>query len=175
MENEKHDTHEKHDVNESSGDVKREKPEQPKNDQDCGDYSKHFFISIFPSKKTSAISFFRIALMLRRARENCRQTQSSYKECDDLYRYGHFWILMSLSLNFLESKKYNVKVSRCEQISSCFFHTLVTQGKVKDSSADESTRFLGLGGVQMETLLIVLLVVFLLGGGGWGYSRWRRN
>jgi hypothetical protein len=32
MENEEHETHDKGDVNESTGDVEREKPEQPKND-----------------------------------------------------------------------------------------------------------------------------------------------
>jgi hypothetical protein len=32
-------------VDEGGGDVKREKPKQPKDNQNCGNYSKHVFIS----------------------------------------------------------------------------------------------------------------------------------
>jgi hypothetical protein len=38
--------------------VKREKSKQPKNDQDCGDCSKHLFISLHLSARAPAISFF---------------------------------------------------------------------------------------------------------------------
>jgi hypothetical protein len=41
MEEEEHYTHDEGDVNESTGDVKCEKPKQPKNDQDRCDYPKH--------------------------------------------------------------------------------------------------------------------------------------
>jgi hypothetical protein len=60
-------------VNESGGYVKREKPKQPKNNQNCGDYPKHVFISLLLSARTSAISFFRNALMPLRVRENTAQ------------------------------------------------------------------------------------------------------
>jgi hypothetical protein len=41
-------------VDEPGRDVKCEKSEKPKNDQNCGDYPKHVFISLCPDAKTSA-------------------------------------------------------------------------------------------------------------------------
>jgi hypothetical protein len=61
-------------VNESGGYVKCEKSKQPKNNQNCGDYPKHVFITLLLSAKTSAISFFRTALMPLRVQENTAQT-----------------------------------------------------------------------------------------------------
>jgi hypothetical protein len=52
-----------------------EKSEQPKNDQNGGDYPKHFFISLRLTARASAISFFPTALMLLRVQENTAQTQ----------------------------------------------------------------------------------------------------
>jgi hypothetical protein len=42
---EKDDARDKHDVNQTRGDVKCEKAKQPKYDQNCGDDPKHVFIS----------------------------------------------------------------------------------------------------------------------------------
>ena len=50
-------------MNESDGYVKCEKSKQPKNDQNCGDYPKHVFISLLLSAGTSAISFLQGALV----------------------------------------------------------------------------------------------------------------
>jgi hypothetical protein len=61
-------------VNESVGYVKCEKPKQPKNDQNGGDYPKHIFISFLLSARTCATSFFRTALMPLPVRENTEQT-----------------------------------------------------------------------------------------------------
>ena len=61
-------------VNESGGHVECEKSEQPKNDQNCGDYSKHFLISLRLTARASAMSFFPTALMLLRVQENAAQT-----------------------------------------------------------------------------------------------------
>jgi hypothetical protein len=47
VEDEKDDACDEHDVNETSGNVKCEKPNQPKYDQYCGDHSKHVFIPCF--------------------------------------------------------------------------------------------------------------------------------
>jgi hypothetical protein len=43
---EHYQAHNKNNVNQTCAHVKCEKPEQPKNDQDCGDYPKHVFISL---------------------------------------------------------------------------------------------------------------------------------
>jgi hypothetical protein len=57
-------------MNESGGYVKCEKSQQPKNDQNCGDYPKHIFISLIQSGRTSAVLFFPAALMPLCVREN---------------------------------------------------------------------------------------------------------
>jgi hypothetical protein len=59
MQHEQNQSHNQSNVNESRGYMKCEKSEQPKNDQDCGDYSKHVFISLFPVENKSAIACFR--------------------------------------------------------------------------------------------------------------------
>jgi hypothetical protein len=59
MQHEQNQTDNQSNVNESTSHVKCEKPKQPKNDQDCGDYSKHVFISLFPIEKGPAIACFR--------------------------------------------------------------------------------------------------------------------
>jgi hypothetical protein len=61
-------------MNESGGNMEREKSEQPKNDQNGGDYSKHFFISLCLGARASAISFFQTALIPLRVQENAAQT-----------------------------------------------------------------------------------------------------
>jgi hypothetical protein len=43
------------DVNERRCNVKREKAQQPENDEDCGDYPKHVFISLLPGAGPSAM------------------------------------------------------------------------------------------------------------------------
>jgi hypothetical protein len=58
------------DVNQAAGDVKREKPEQPKNDQNCGDYPKHFFFSLLPGARGSASWFTRNLWMALAAWKN---------------------------------------------------------------------------------------------------------
>jgi hypothetical protein len=57
-------------MDESGGHVKCEKSKQPKNNQDCGDYPKHLFISLLLRAGTSATSFFQGALMPFRVRKN---------------------------------------------------------------------------------------------------------
>jgi hypothetical protein len=57
-------------VNEGGGYVKCEKSKQPKNNQNCSDYPKHVFISLFPGAKTCALMFSPTAGMLFRARRN---------------------------------------------------------------------------------------------------------
>jgi hypothetical protein len=57
-------------MDESGGHVKCEKSKQPKNNQDCGDYPKHLFISLLLRAGTSATSFFHGALMPFRVRKN---------------------------------------------------------------------------------------------------------
>jgi hypothetical protein len=57
-------------MDESSSHVKCEKPKQPKNNQDCGDYPKHLFISLCLRAGTSATPFFQDALMPFRMRKN---------------------------------------------------------------------------------------------------------
>jgi hypothetical protein len=47
MEGEEHETYDEYDVDETSGDVKGEKPKQPKNDQYRCDYPKHVFNSFY--------------------------------------------------------------------------------------------------------------------------------
>jgi hypothetical protein len=51
-------------VNETGSHVEREKSKQPKNNQNCGDYPKHVFISLMLSGASSTIFFFRKAPML---------------------------------------------------------------------------------------------------------------
>jgi len=58
------------DVNQAAGDVKREKPKQPKNDQNCGDYPKHFFFSLLPGARGSAGWFVRNLWMTLAAWKN---------------------------------------------------------------------------------------------------------
>jgi hypothetical protein len=45
MQNKQNQADQQGDVNESGGYVKCKKSKQPKNDQNCGDYPKHVFIS----------------------------------------------------------------------------------------------------------------------------------
>jgi hypothetical protein len=85
-------------VNESTGYVKCEKSKQPKNNQNCGDYRKHVFISFLLSARTSAISFFRIALMSLRVRENLHGRQTSPRENGRMSRFEHSPILLSHSI-----------------------------------------------------------------------------
>jgi hypothetical protein len=47
VENEQDDPRYEHDVKKASGNVKCEKPKQPKYDQNCGDDSEHVFVSRF--------------------------------------------------------------------------------------------------------------------------------
>jgi hypothetical protein len=47
VEDEKNYARDEHDVNETCGNVKCEKPKQPKYDQDRCDHPQHFFISRF--------------------------------------------------------------------------------------------------------------------------------
>jgi hypothetical protein len=47
MQHKQDQTYDQRDVNECGGYMKCEKPEQPKNDQDCGNYPKHILISLF--------------------------------------------------------------------------------------------------------------------------------
>jgi hypothetical protein len=63
MEDQKHDTHNEDDVNESSGNVKCKKSEQPKNNQNRGDYSKHGFNSFYLKARQSKIQLSRTARM----------------------------------------------------------------------------------------------------------------
>jgi hypothetical protein len=57
-------------VNESGGYVKCEKPKQPENNENCSDYPKHLFISMFLCAKTRAVIFPPAVVMLIRARGN---------------------------------------------------------------------------------------------------------
>jgi hypothetical protein len=59
MQHEQYQAHNQSNVNESAGYVKREKPKQPENDQNCGDYPKHVVISLFLSASTPAMMCFR--------------------------------------------------------------------------------------------------------------------
>jgi hypothetical protein len=61
------------DVNESGGYMKCEKPKQPEHNQNCSDYPKHVFISLFPGAKTCAVMFSPTAVMPFRARRNYLQ------------------------------------------------------------------------------------------------------
>jgi hypothetical protein len=62
-------------VNESGSYVKCEVSKQPKNDQNCGDYPKHVFISLFPSARTPAIMFPPTPVILIRAQGNNLQAR----------------------------------------------------------------------------------------------------
>jgi hypothetical protein len=85
MQQEQYQTDNQHNVDESAGYVECEKSEQPKNNQNCGDYSKHVFIS------SNAILF--ALTPLRRADEQCRDHISD-REGGHLYRCEHFRILI---------------------------------------------------------------------------------
>jgi hypothetical protein len=61
-------------VNESGGNMECEKSKQPKNDQNGGDYSKHFLISLRLTARAPAISFFPTVLMLLRVQQNAALT-----------------------------------------------------------------------------------------------------
>jgi hypothetical protein len=74
MQHQQDHAHNQGKVNESGGYVKCEISKQPKNNQNCGNYPKHFFISLLLSARTSAASFFRTAVMPPRAGENTAQT-----------------------------------------------------------------------------------------------------
>jgi hypothetical protein len=54
MQQEQDQTDDQDNVDEACGYVKCEKSEQPENDEDRGDYAKHFFISLHPDAGTSA-------------------------------------------------------------------------------------------------------------------------
>jgi hypothetical protein len=69
MEHEQDQANNQGNVNESRGYMECEKSEQPKNNQNCGDYPKHVFISFSLSAGTSAIPFSRTARMLFRVPE----------------------------------------------------------------------------------------------------------
>jgi hypothetical protein len=45
MQDKEYQSHNQDNVNKSGGHVKCEEPEQPKNDQNCGEHPKHVFIS----------------------------------------------------------------------------------------------------------------------------------
>jgi len=45
MQHKQYQPHDQGNMNERGGYVKCEEPKQPKNDQNCGDYPKHLFIS----------------------------------------------------------------------------------------------------------------------------------
>jgi hypothetical protein len=55
-------------MDETGGYVKCEKAEQPKNNQNCGDYPKHVFFSLSLSTRTTSVNFFQAFLMLLRMR-----------------------------------------------------------------------------------------------------------
>jgi hypothetical protein len=59
MEGEEHNSRDQNDVNESRGNVKCEKSEQPKNNQKRGDYSEHMFSSFFLGARQSEICLSR--------------------------------------------------------------------------------------------------------------------
>jgi hypothetical protein len=73
MQHNQYQGHNQDNVNEIAGNVKCEKSKQPKNNQNCGDYSKHVFIPLFLSARTSAISS-RSAPMPLRVQQNTAQT-----------------------------------------------------------------------------------------------------
>jgi hypothetical protein len=57
-------------VNETSSYIKCEVSKQPENNENCSDYPKHFFISLFLCAKTRAVIFPPAVVMLIRARGN---------------------------------------------------------------------------------------------------------
>jgi hypothetical protein len=63
MHHEQDQAHNEGNVNETGSYVKREKSKQPKNNQNCGDYPKHVFISLTLSGAISTIPFFRKSRM----------------------------------------------------------------------------------------------------------------
>jgi hypothetical protein len=70
MQHKQYQSHNQDNVNESCCYVKCEKTKQPKNDQNCGEYPKHVFISLFSGARTSAISSTPTALMAFHVRAN---------------------------------------------------------------------------------------------------------
>jgi hypothetical protein len=75
MQHKEYQPHNEGDMDESSGHVKCEKSKQPKNNQNCGNYPKHVFISLRLRARTSATSFFQAALMRLRVRKNIARTR----------------------------------------------------------------------------------------------------
>jgi hypothetical protein len=61
MQHEQYQAYHQGNVDEGAGYVKCEKPKQPKNDQDCGDYPKHVVISLLLNARTAAIMCVQIA------------------------------------------------------------------------------------------------------------------
>jgi hypothetical protein len=70
MHHKQYQAHNQGNVNKRGGYVKCEEPKQPENDQNCGDYPQHFFISSLLSAGTSAISSSQSAAMPHHVREN---------------------------------------------------------------------------------------------------------
>jgi hypothetical protein len=54
MKQEQNQADDQDNVNETRRYVKCEKSEQPEDDQNCGEYPKHFFISLLPGVRSSA-------------------------------------------------------------------------------------------------------------------------
>jgi hypothetical protein len=70
MQHQQDQTDDQHNVDEAGGYVKCEKSEQPENDEDRGDYPKHFFISLPPDGGTSATFKWRGSRMIEAVRKN---------------------------------------------------------------------------------------------------------
>jgi hypothetical protein len=75
MQDKQYQAHNQDKVDESSSHVKCEKSKQPKNNQNCGDYPKHVFISLRLRVRTSAALFFQAALMPFRVRKKIVRTR----------------------------------------------------------------------------------------------------
>lgn len=75
MQEKQYDANNQGHMNESGGYVKCEESKQPKNDQNCSDYPKHVFVSLFLRERTPAIMFPLTAVMIVRVRENNLQTE----------------------------------------------------------------------------------------------------
>jgi hypothetical protein len=70
----KHDrAHDERNVNQTGGYVKREKPKQPENNQDCSENRQHVFLSFFVLARNSSIRRSRHALMPLSVRETSSQ------------------------------------------------------------------------------------------------------
>jgi hypothetical protein len=88
MEDQKHDTYNEDDVNESGRNVKCEKSEQPKNYQNCGNQSKHVFNSFYLKARESEIQLSRTARM---------PTSRRIRACGDHAARLGIWILFDMS------------------------------------------------------------------------------